>query len=78
MAEYKYALFLVQANKAVYDQLHNPGVLAPYSGICRCINCAREDRCIQGKPLPPQNHHQHVPPSPIQWQLIVAHEFIKA
>jgi hypothetical protein len=77
MAEYKYGQYLTQANKNAYDTVHSPGVLAPYSGIYRCRWCGREDTCVTGKPLPPQNHHQHNPPSPIEWQLLVAHEFVK-
>jgi hypothetical protein len=76
MAEYKYSQYLIQGNNKAYDQLHSPGVLAPYSGIYRCAVCGHEDTCVSGKPLPPQNHHQHNPPAPIQWKLIVAHAHI--
>jgi hypothetical protein len=74
MAEYKYSRFLTQGHSAEYDQAHQPGFSAPWSGIYRCVGCGKEDTCNQYDPLPPQNHHQHTPQQgAIRWQLIVAH-----
>lgn len=74
MAQYKDARFLKQNTNAVFDVLHLPGAMTPFSGIYRCAVCGREDVSVFGKPLPPQNHHQHSPlQGPIKWQLIVSH-----
>jgi hypothetical protein len=78
MAEYKYAQFLNQANKAAYDQTYHPGTTTKYSGICRCTKCGHEVTSVTGYPLPPQNHHQHtVLQGAIVWQLVVAHGYIQ-
>lgn len=71
MAFYKNKDYLTFSSHAAFDQLHNPGAATPYSGIYRCERCGHEDACNAGNPLPPQNHHQHSPPAPIQWRLIV-------
>jgi hypothetical protein len=74
MAQYKYFEFLKKNENSVFDNLHEPGAAAPYSGIYRCAACGKEDVAVQGKPLPPQNHHQHAPGiGPIRWQLIISH-----
>jgi hypothetical protein len=72
MAEYKYPGFLKQITDKVFDGAHGPGSPTPLSGIYRCIKCGHEAVSTNGHPLPPQNHHQHHPPAPIAWQLIVA------
>jgi hypothetical protein len=74
MAQYKYPEFLKINTNEVFDAIHEPGSLTPFSGIYRCVACGKEDVSIQGKPLPPQNHHQHLPSQGlIQWRLIVSH-----
>jgi hypothetical protein len=74
MAQYKYPLFLTQNNNEVFDALHEPGSLTPYSGIYRCVVCHKEDVSVYGRPLPPQTHHVHAPGlGPIRWQLIISH-----
>ncbi len=74
MAQYKYSTYLTVNTNEAFDATHEPGSLTPYSGIYRCIGCGKEDVCVQGKPLPPQNHHQHaVGQGLIRWQLIVSH-----
>lgn len=72
MAVYKYQQFLERSTHPAFDQALGPGVLTPRSGIYRCRACGKSDVSTAGHPLPPQNHHQHNPPSPIQWQLIVS------
>jgi hypothetical protein len=72
MAIYKYPQYLEQNNHAAFDQVHHPGSATPYSGIYRCEGCGVNEVSTHGHPLPPQNHHQHNPASPIRWQLIVA------
>lgn len=73
MATYKYISNLHLSNGVGFDQLHNPGVAAPYPGIYKCVNCGDEIAIAGGHVLPPQNHHQHGPlQRPIQWQLVVA------
>lgn len=74
MAQYKYAQFLKHNDNPAFDAIHQPGAPTPFSGIYRCVVCGREDLSVFGKPLPPQNHHQHVVGTgPIHWQLIVSH-----
>jgi hypothetical protein len=74
VAQYKYFEFLKKNENPVFDELHEPGVITPFSGIYRCAVCGKEDVSTQGKPLPPQNHHEHSPGiGPIRWQLIVSH-----
>jgi hypothetical protein len=74
MAQYKYSQFLKANTSYEFDVLHEPGSLAPYSGIYRCAGCEKEEVSVLGKPLPPQNHHQHLPGQGlIRWQLIVSH-----
>jgi len=72
MALYKYIQFLEKSNHEAFDKLHAPGTPTPHSGIYRCEKCGKNDVSTQNHPLPPQNHHQHNPPAPIQWRLIVA------
>lgn len=72
MALYKNAAYLGQVNDAIFDQLSPPGTPATRSGIYRCEGCRKEVASNQGEPLPPQNHHQHVPSQgTIRWRLIV-------
>jgi hypothetical protein len=75
MAYYKYMKYLTQSNHELFDQLNEPGAATPYSGVYRCEACGREDTSIMGKPLPPQNHHQHQSSQGrIQWRLVVGHQ----
>jgi hypothetical protein len=73
MAFYKNSQFLTPSNHAAFDQLHDPGVATPFSGIYRCEGCGHEATSVQEHPLPPQNHHQHnYTQGKIRWRLIVA------
>lgn len=75
MAQFKHREFLNGPyDGPAWDELRRPGTITPFSGIYRCRNCGDEIASNQGNPLPPQNHHQHNPPAPILWQLIVATE----
>ena len=75
MAFYKYSAHLYQysgQNHENFDQLYPPGSTVPWSGIYRCTGCGREVVHTIGKPLPPQNHHQHTTAQgSIKWRLIV-------
>ncbi len=72
MALYRYSQFIALSQHAAFNALHNPGVIAPHSGIYRCEGCAREVASNSGDPLPPQNHHVHPPTlGAVQWRLIV-------
>jgi len=72
MAYYKYPAILRQWDHAEFDKLYEPGTTASWSGIYNCQGCGREIVHTTGKPLPPQNHHQHTPAQgKIQWRLIV-------
>jgi hypothetical protein len=72
MALYKYVQVLECNNDQAFDSLSRPGVVTPHSGIYRCQGCGHEIASNHGKPLPPQNHHQHINGSPILWRLTVA------
>jgi hypothetical protein len=74
VAQYKYPQFLKSNNNDAFDTLYPPSAITPFSGIYRCAVCGKEDVSTHGHPLPPQNHHQHLPGlGPIRWQLIVSH-----
>jgi hypothetical protein len=71
MAYYKYPNFLHQQSGSEFDQIHLPGQLVPYSGVYSCTQCGQSVVSTKNNTLPPQNHHQHSPPAPIQWVLTV-------
>lgn len=73
MAIYKHGEFLKQAQDKEFDDTHQPGVKAPFSGIYRCMGCHREVASNEGQPLPPQTHHSHDQQSQgaIRWRLVV-------
>ena len=74
-AQYKHAQFLALNPNAAFDQIHEPSVQTPYSGIYRCEGCGKCVVSMHPHPLPPQNHHQHTPQQGrIRWRLIVAHD----
>jgi hypothetical protein len=71
MALYKHGQYLTQSNDAAFDLEHKPGSTTPHSGIYRCMGCGREIVSEQGKPFPPQNHHQHsAAQGSIRWKMI--------
>ncbi len=70
MVLYKYNNCFQQNNHKNFDTELSPGNIPPDSGIYRCVNCGDEIAANKGNPLPPQNHHQHNPPSPIRWKLV--------
>lgn len=73
MANYKYPKYLSQSDHKAFDEIHEPGHIAPHSGIYRCEGCGLNDVSTHGHHLPPQNHHQHNPGvGRIRWRLIVA------
>jgi hypothetical protein len=72
MALYKYGTHLYQSNNAEFDKDYEPGSTTSWSGIYRCAGCGREVVHTIGKPLPPQNHHQHTSyQGKIRWKVIV-------
>jgi hypothetical protein len=69
---YKYGSFQAKSSNAVFDEIYKPGASTAHSGIYRCTGCGKECTSITGRPLPPQNHHQHTDSRvPIRWQLAV-------
>lgn len=54
-----------------FDAVHEPGSIAPYSGIYRCVNCGQEVCCNKDHPFPSQDQHQHATQTPIGWKLLV-------
>lgn len=74
MALYKYQQMLQYSDHQAFDVLHEPGSAAPYSGDYRCEGCGNEIVEVKGRPLPPQNHHQHANARVrILWRLVVTH-----
>ena len=71
-AIYKYNTHLFHSTNAEFDKEYEPGSTVSWSGIYRCTGCGREVVHTTGKPLPPQNHHQHaVYQGKIRWKLVV-------
>jgi len=71
-ALYKYPQILQQTDHAAFDEIHEPSVQTPYSGIYRCEGCGKCVVSVHPHPLPPQNHHQHTyQQGQIRWRLIV-------
>jgi hypothetical protein len=72
MAFYKYPQILKVLDHAEFDKFYPPSARTPWSGIYRCEGCGREAISTYTHPLPPQNHHQHLPgQGAIRWRLIV-------
>ncbi len=72
MALYQTAQFVTMITDKAFDELHNPGVRTPHSGIYRCEGCSHEVAANATQPLPPQNHHQHTASQgQIRWRLAV-------
>jgi len=58
-------------NPVAFAPTYQPGTLAPFSGIYRCVACGYEAVSTRGHPLPPQHfNHQHL--LPIRWRLVAA------
>ena len=75
MILYKYPHFFQQSQHHAFDEIYEAGVLTPYSGIYRCEGCGKSTTSVHNYPLPPQNHHQHVPAQGrIRWRLAASHE----
>ncbi len=71
---YKNPKFFSQSNGDAFDKIHEPGAVAPFSGIYRCVGCGKSETSVRGKTLPPQNHHQHTATQgKIRWQLAASH-----
>lgn len=71
MTYFKNQHYFRRDSSGEFDKLRTPGTVTPFSGIYRCETCGLEDVSVKGKPLPPQNHHQHAY-GPIRWRLIAA------
>ena len=72
MALYNQFQYLMSSNDRGFDAIHDPGAAAPHAGIYRCEECGQEVVSSEGKPLPPQNHHQHRQgQGAIRWRLVV-------
>jgi hypothetical protein len=77
MAHYKYGAFLQQENGNEYDTLHEPGEKTSFSGVYRCEGCGKSVTSIRERPLPPQNHHEHLlNEGRIRWRLVVKSHYV--
>ena len=75
LALYKYNQFLEKSDHQAFDQVWEAAAQTQYSGVFRCEGCGRWVTSVYPHPLPPQNHHQHLPQQGrIRWRLIVSHE----
>lgn len=73
-AIYKYDQFIRKSDHNAFDEIHDPGVSAPYPGIYRCEGCGNEIAAALSHSLPPQTHHQHTAAhGKIRWRLVVSH-----
>jgi hypothetical protein len=72
MAIFKSSNFLTASTDGAFDALHEPGAIAPFTGILRCEGCGHEVVSHEGKPLPRHNHHAHSRlEGAIRWRFIV-------
>ena len=72
MALYWQGQYLKQWEHEQFKKDYSPGKETAWSGIYRCQGCGREVVHTVGKPLPPQNHHQHTSSEgAIRWRLLV-------
>jgi len=72
MALYKFVAYLAVSQDAAFDTVHTPGSATPFSGIYKCMGCGKEIVSEEGRPFPPQNHHQHSPTQgQIRWKMIL-------
>lgn len=72
MPTYKHNKFFAVSNSIAFDNLHNPGVKAPYAGIYRCYGCGHEIAIAEGHTLPPQHDRHHPQFQAVKWQLVAA------
>jgi len=73
MASAKYIDLIDQSDDPGFDVIHNPGAVAPASGVYRCLGCGVTAVAERFRKLPPQNHHQHSPAQgEFRWRLLVA------
>jgi hypothetical protein len=72
MALYQSSTHLRQFINREFDKVFEPSATVAWSGIYRCLGCGREVVHTVGKPLPPQNHHQHtLNQGKIRWNLLI-------
>jgi hypothetical protein len=72
MALYKDPQYLQQEFGAEYDAIHEPGFATPFSGVYRCEGCGKSITSIRGRPLPPQNSHEHsIANGRVRWRMVV-------
>jgi hypothetical protein len=77
MAHYKYPNYLQHEDSPEYDTILEPGQQTVLSGIYRCQGCGKSVTSIKDRPLPPQNHHQHLPSDgPVRWRLVVRSHYV--
>ena len=72
MALYKYSACIRQTDIPAFDVICLPKTAAPWPGIYQCTFCGHEIAIAQNQLLPPQNHHQHLSETPIEWRLVVS------
>lgn len=72
MAKYQNGNALQHVQDPAFNAVHQPGSIAPFAGIYRCVGCGHEIGIAEGHVLPPQTHPQHpASAGAIRWQLLV-------
>ena len=71
MAMFKSENHLWKSTCDVFEDEHEPGTVALWTGIYSCPECNHEIASNEGDLLPPPNHHHHASPQAIRWKLIV-------
>jgi len=62
VASYKHQHYVTRSSSDEFDKDHQPGQVAPYSGIYLCMGCGREIATNHDEALPSQTHHEHPKP----------------
>lgn len=75
MALFQTDRFLHKIENKAFDKIHQPGEIAPFSGIYRCEGCGVELAVEDKQRLPSHrtcvNHHPEGRKGDVSWRLIV-------
>ena len=71
MAMFKSENHLWKSTCDAFEDEHEPGTVALWTGIYCCQECNQEVASNEGELPPPPNHHHHASLQAIRWKLIV-------